>query len=72
MDILYNIFINPFVQMGTAPDLFFQTLWEGAVAGTLYALALSGLKWLGAITPIGGSAMIAAWLWVAVTALRRA
>lgn len=42
MDILYNIFINPFVQMGTAPDLFFQTLWEGAVAGTLYALIALG------------------------------
>lgn len=42
MDILYNIFINPFVQMGAAPDLFFQTLWEGAVAGTLYALIALG------------------------------
>ena len=39
-------------------------------AGSLYALALSGVKVLGAITPIGGAAMIGAWLWVAVRALR--
>jgi len=37
--------------------------------GTLYFLALrplfeiKGLNWIGAITPIGGLAMIAAWLW---------
>ena len=29
MEVLYQIFIDPFVQMGTAPDLFVQTLWEG-------------------------------------------
>ncbi|MBK9034370.1 MAG: DUF423 domain-containing protein [Myxococcales bacterium] len=39
-------------------------------AGSLYALALSGVKVLGAITPIGGAAMIAAWLWVAIRAVR--
>jgi uncharacterized membrane protein YgdD (TMEM256/DUF423 family) len=31
-------------------------------AGTLYALVLSGLRWLGAITPLGGLALIAGWL----------
>jgi len=30
-------------------------------SGSLYALALSGERWLGAITPIGGMAFIAAW-----------
>lgn len=40
-------------------------------AGTLYALALTGVRWLGAITPIGGTAMLVAWAWVAITALRR-
>ena len=32
-------------------------------AGTLYAMALGGPRWLGAVTPIGGSALIVAWLW---------
>ena len=30
MDLLYKIFLDPFVQMGTAPDLLVQTLWEGS------------------------------------------
>ena len=42
MDILYKIFIDPFVQMGVAPDLFVQTLWEGLVAGVLYSLIALG------------------------------
>ena len=42
MDLLYNIFIDPFVQMGAAPDLLVQTLWEGLVAGVLYALIALG------------------------------
>ncbi|MCA3647934.1 MAG: branched-chain amino acid ABC transporter permease [Methylobacterium sp.] len=39
---LYNILIDPFVQMGAAPDLFVQTIWEGLVAGVLYALIALG------------------------------
>jgi len=30
-------------------------------SGSLYALSLSGIRWLGAITPIGGGAFIAGW-----------
>jgi branched-chain amino acid transport system permease protein len=42
MDILYQIFIDPFVQMVQVPDLFVQTLWEGLVSGVLYALIALG------------------------------
>jgi branched-chain amino acid transport system permease protein len=42
VDILYKIFIDPFVQMGVAPDLFVQTLWEGLVGGVLYSLIALG------------------------------
>jgi branched-chain amino acid transport system permease protein len=42
VDILYKVFIDPFVQMGTAPDLLVQTLWEGLVAGVLYSLIALG------------------------------
>jgi uncharacterized membrane protein YgdD (TMEM256/DUF423 family) len=31
-------------------------------SGSLYVLAVSGLKWLGAITPLGGLLLIAGWL----------
>lgn len=30
-------------------------------SGSLYALSLSGIRWLGAITPIGGVAWLAGW-----------
>jgi uncharacterized membrane protein YgdD (TMEM256/DUF423 family) len=30
-------------------------------SGSLYLLALTGLAWLGAITPVGGAAFLAAW-----------
>lgn len=34
-------------------------------SGSLYALALSGVKILGAVTPFGGLAFLAAWLLIA-------
>jgi branched-chain amino acid transport system permease protein len=42
IDLLYKIFVEPFVQMATAPDLLVQTLWEGLVGGVLYALIALG------------------------------
>lgn len=39
-------------------------------SGSLYALALTDVKVLGAITPIGGLAFLAGWLWLAWSALR--
>jgi uncharacterized membrane protein YgdD (TMEM256/DUF423 family) len=35
-------------------------------SGSLYALALSGTTWLGAITPLGGLAFLAGWLALAI------
>lgn len=35
-------------------------------SGSLYLLSLSGLKWLGMITPIGGVCFLAAWLCVMI------
>ena len=39
-------------------------------SGSLYALAISGIRILGAITPIGGVAFIAGWLVLAYEATR--
>jgi uncharacterized membrane protein YgdD (TMEM256/DUF423 family) len=39
-------------------------------SGSLYALAVSGMRMLGAITPIGGIAFIFAWLLLAYHAVR--
>jgi uncharacterized membrane protein YgdD (TMEM256/DUF423 family) len=40
-------------------------------SGSLYALALSGIRALGAITPLGGVLFIAGWLLLALAAWRR-
>jgi len=40
-------------------------------SGSLYLLAVTGVRVLGAITPIGGLSFIAAWLLLAVYLLRR-
>jgi uncharacterized membrane protein YgdD (TMEM256/DUF423 family) len=39
-------------------------------SGSLYALAISGVRVLGAITPLGGIAFIAAWAMLAYEAIR--
>jgi uncharacterized membrane protein YgdD (TMEM256/DUF423 family) len=33
-------------------------------SGSLYLLATTGIKWLGAITPIGGVAFLFGWFWL--------
>lgn len=40
-------------------------------SGSLYALTLTNMRWLGAVTPIGGVAFIAGWLLLAFSFLRR-
>jgi uncharacterized membrane protein YgdD (TMEM256/DUF423 family) len=53
-----------------------QAAWAGWLfvigivffSGSLFVMAFTGMRWLGAITPIGGVAFIAGWLLLAWTA----
>ena len=53
-----------------------QAVWAGSLfvigivffSGSLFLMAFNGVRWLGAITPIGGVAFIAGWLLLAWTA----
>ncbi|AYA38751.1 DUF423 domain-containing protein [Hymenobacter oligotrophus] len=50
-------------------------LWLGGIivfSGSLYLLCFTGLRWLGAITPIGGVLFIIGWVMLAVAAMRLA
>jgi uncharacterized membrane protein YgdD (TMEM256/DUF423 family) len=40
-------------------------------SGSLYLLALTGVRWLGAVAPVGGVAFIAGWLALAIAVMRR-
>jgi uncharacterized membrane protein YgdD (TMEM256/DUF423 family) len=41
-------------------------------SGSLYLLALTGLRWLGLVTPLGGVAFVVGWVLLALAALRGA
>ena len=40
-------------------------------SGSLYLLAVTNVRWLGAVTPFGGLSFIAGWLWLAFKPLAR-
>jgi uncharacterized membrane protein YgdD (TMEM256/DUF423 family) len=40
-------------------------------SGSLYMMAISGIRWIGAITPIGGISFIAGWVLLAVAVWKR-
>ena len=42
MELLNSILVKPFADMAGAPDFLLQVLWEGLVAGVLYALIALG------------------------------
>src|SRR3984957_2131878 len=46
------------------PRAAYQLILGGVIvfSGSLYLLALTDLKWFGAITPLGGLGMLAGWL----------
>lgn len=39
-------------------------------SGSLYMLSATGIKWLGAITPLGGTAFIVAWVLLTIAVLK--
>ena len=39
-------------------------------SGSLYLLSITGVRWLGAITPIGGLCFVAGWLILALSVMR--
>lgn len=40
-------------------------------SGSLYLLAITGIKWLGAITPIGGISFIVAWILLVIAVWKK-
>ncbi len=40
-------------------------------SGSLYLLALTNVRWLGAITPIGGVSFIVGWIWLVICPLAK-
>jgi uncharacterized membrane protein YgdD (TMEM256/DUF423 family) len=36
-------------------------------SGSLYAMALTNIRWLGAITPVGGLCFLVGWVWLVIS-----
>ena len=64
--LLLNSQENPLITMVGAGYAFIIGIL--IFSGSLYALSLTGIKWLGALAPIGGAALIIGWLSLAIAA----
>ncbi|MCT7996167.1 DUF423 domain-containing protein [Laspinema olomoucense] len=61
------LFVGLMVTQTEIPSIWLRVAGFAFIAGvfifsgSLYTLSLSGIKWLGAITPIGGAAFLLGW-----------
>lgn len=60
----------PLPRLGTSATLL--AIGTVLFSGTLYLMALTGARWLGAVTPLGGLLMITGWLMLGWRAWRQA
>ncbi|MBL8043769.1 MAG: DUF423 domain-containing protein [Nitrospira sp.] len=70
-----GLFVVAWVWRETEHPLAIKAGWllcTGIVlfSGSLYLVALAGIKWMGALTPLGGVSFISGWICVALTAWR--
>ena len=59
--ILFSGILGQFINQDLAYSLWSFVLGIVLFSGSLYILAITGVKWWGAITPIGGSFFIIGW-----------
>ena len=69
------LFVVAWLRRGAAPRPALAAAWLLIVgialfSGCLYLYVLTGVKWLGAIVPLGGTAFLLAWALIAVAAWR--
>ncbi len=60
--ILIGVLSKDFANQYINASAIFMSIGIILFSGSLYALTLSGTKWLGIITPIGGLCFLIAWL----------
>jgi len=66
---LHAIALVVFALHGAGNRVAYFLIAAGIVffSGSLYALALTNVRWLGAITPIGGLCFLAGWAWLIIS-----
>lgn len=63
------LLVGVLIKLKYAPTVIAWLLQFGIVffVGSLYLMALGFPRWLGAVTPIGGTLFIIAWIWLAIS-----
>jgi uncharacterized membrane protein YgdD (TMEM256/DUF423 family) len=64
------LLVLAFHGVGTRAPAFLFLAGIILFSGSLYLLALTNVRWLGAITPLGGLCFLAGWAWLAFSAAR--
>ena len=54
-----------FPEVGVPPAGWLFVVGICIFSGSLYALSLTGVRWLGMITPVGGICFLVGWAWMA-------
>jgi uncharacterized membrane protein YgdD (TMEM256/DUF423 family) len=69
---LHAIALLVLALLGAGPRAVWWLLFSGIIifSGSLYAMGLTNVRWLGAVTPIGGLLFMAGWLWLAIAPRR--
>jgi len=72
---MYHALALVAIGLSSAPGTHRLTRWSFAVgtllfSGSLYMLALTGVRWWGAVTPSGGVAFLVGWVCLGLTAWR--
>ncbi|HVF73254.1 MAG TPA: DUF423 domain-containing protein [Chthoniobacterales bacterium] len=67
--LLHGVALVALALHGASHRAAFFLLTAGIVlfSGSLYTMALTNVRWLGAITPLGGLCFLAGWAWLVIS-----
>jgi uncharacterized membrane protein YgdD (TMEM256/DUF423 family) len=67
--LLHGVALLALSQWRPLPRIAYALIFSGTIifSGSLYLLAATNMRWLGAITPFGGLGMLAGWSTVAMS-----
>jgi uncharacterized membrane protein YgdD (TMEM256/DUF423 family) len=66
--LVHSVALVTFALYGAGNRTAYFLLAAGIIlfSGSLYAMALTNTRWLGAITPLGGLCFLAGWAWLVI------
>ena len=69
---IHAVMLFVLAERKTLPAVAWWSFLAGILffSGSLYLLAVTNFRWLGAITPVGGVALIAGFVWMGLRALQ--